>query len=181
MASAYIYAIRTVSGNQPNCDRIIEDASQTFLLGVPVQIAADGGIKEWDGVTTTNAIAGISNEAASNLTTLGVAKTLTFGSVPFQSSAVNIPRGAPLNDGRIGLYSAAPDNVFFGEVGPSQTPVAADLGLSYGLTKDTDGHWFVDRTKTGASVVVKIVKLDTIDTARGVHFVILPAAAQLIV
>jgi hypothetical protein len=52
------------------------------------------------------------------------------------------------------------------------------------MTKDTDGQWYVDKTKTGTpgtattGAVVRIVKLAFWDTLRGVHFVFLPAAIQ---
>jgi hypothetical protein len=200
VASAEIHSIQSVSGNQPRIRRIIEELGQVFLSGVPVQVvAADGGVKEWD-TTLANAIAGFSKEPASNLaatppspltTTIGIggpagaqgAKVLTFGAVPFEPSAVNIPRGAPLNDGRIGFEAADVDTVFYGQVGPAQTTVAGDVGKTYGMTKDTDNHWFVDKTKTGANAVVQIVKLDPNDlsaTPRGVYFIVLPAAAQII-
>lgn len=201
MASAVIYAIGTVSGNQPRMRRIIEEAGQTFILGTPVMINnADGGIQAWDGTTVAAGIAGFSKEPASNLgatppspTTFNIGiggpsgaasgKVLTFGSVPYQPNAINIPRGAPLNDGRVGFETADADSMFYGQVGPAQTAVASDVGKSYGLTIDTDGHWYVDRTKTGGSAVVEIVKLDPNDnsaTPRGVYFVVLASAAQLV-
>lgn len=201
MASAEIHAIQTVSGNQPRIRRIIEEAGQTFVSGTPLMIkAADGGMQAWDGATVVAGIAGFSKEFGANLaatppspltTTLGIggpagaqgAKVLTFGSVSFQPAAINIPRGAPINDGRTGFETADNDSVFYGQVGPAQVTAATDVGKTYGLTIDTDGHWYVDKTKTGASAVVQIVKLDPNDlstTPRGVYFVVLPAAAQLV-
>jgi hypothetical protein len=201
VASAEIHAIQSVSGNQPRIRRIIEELGQVFLSGVPVQIvAADGGVKEWDGATLANAIAGFSKEAASNLaatpaspltTTIGIggpagaqgAKVLSFGAVPFETAALNIPRGAPLNDGRVGFEVSALDTIFYGQVGPAQNTVAGDVGKQYGMTKDADNHWFVDKTKTGANAVVIIVKLDPNDlsaTPRGVYFTVLQSAAQVV-
>lgn len=179
MASSEIHGARTVSGNQPNIIRQFEEAAQTFIPGTPLSIAADGGIQAWNGSTITNGIVGFSTEPASNLTTLGVPKTLTFGQVPYETSAVNIPRGAPLNDGRIGFEVANSDTIFYGQVGPSQTAVKADVGVAYGMTKDSDGHWYVDRTKTTTNAVVQIVKLSTVDTIRGVYFIVLPSSQQL--
>lgn len=194
MASIEIHSVQTVSGNQARVRRIIEDDGQTFLQGVPVSIeAADGGVQEWDGVTIAFGIAGFSLSAGSNLTTTGVAKTLTFGSVPNETSAVNIPRGAPLNDGRVDFETATDDTVFRGQVGPSQTALATDVGISYGMTKDSDGHWYVDKTKTtvGTNTVCTITKLDPTDQGgyplsvpptapRGVYFTINPANQQLV-
>ncbi len=184
MASAEIHAVQTLSGNQPRMRRIIEEATQTFVNGTPVQVSAvDGGVQAWDGVTIAQGISGFAYEPASNLTTTGVAKTLSFGSVPFEASAVNIPRGAPLNDGMVGFEVATDDNVFKGQVGPAQTAVNADVGKQYGM-KDTDGHWYVDRTKNnvGVNTVVTVTKLDPQDqsaTPRGVYFQITTPAQQL--
>ena len=184
MASSEMHAAQTVSGNQPQVRRIIEEATQTFLQGTPVMLAADGGVQAWDGATIARGLAGFCNEPASNLTTLGVQKTLTFGSVPFETSAVNIPRGAPFNDGRVGFEVANDDSIFRGQVGPAQTAVVGDVGVQYGMTKDTDGHWYVDRTKltVGTNTLVVIVKLDPADqsaTPRGVYFKVIKAAQQL--
>lgn len=178
MASARMYATRTVSGNQPVMRRLKEKAAQTFKSGVPVMVdPVTGFIIEWDGVSLVGGIAGIAKEPANNLTTSGVAQQATFpGDVPNQSSAQNISRPY-FNDGLIEVEIAAADTVFFGEVGSAQTPVQADIQQNYGMTKDADGHWYVDRTKVGAAAVVKIVKLDDNDS-RGVQFVVLPAAAQ---
>ena len=180
MASIEIHAARSVSGNQPGMARIIEEATQTFLSGTPVMLASgDGGVKAWDGTTLAAGIAGFSKEDASNLATVGVPKTLSFGSVPNQSAAVNIPRAAPFNDGKIGFEVASDDNVFKGQIGPSVTTTPQMVGVAYGLTKDSDGHWYVDTTKTGVNSAVTVVGLDPLDTLRGVFFVVLRTAQQI--
>lgn len=180
MASAAIYAISTVSGNQPRMVQISEDAGQTFLFGTPVQInSGNGAITAWDG-TTIPAIVGIVRTNGQNLASAGVSNPLHYGSVPNQSSAVNIPVGQPLAYPRCIVETANEDSVFFGQVGPAQTTAATDVGKSYGMTKDTDNHWFVDKTKTGASSVVRVVALDQFDTTRGVWFVFIPADVILI-
>lgn len=193
MASSEIHSVQTTSGNQPRIRRIIEEAGQVFLSGVPVQIASgDGGVKEWDGATVAFGIAGFSKEGGNNLGALGVLPTaavtptqsLTFGSVPNETSAKNI--GRPLfNDGRIGFEAADGDTIFLGQVGPAQTALASDVGKQYGMTKDGDNHWFVDKTKStvGTNTVVQVVKLDPNDqnaTPRGVYFVVAAGAAQLV-
>jgi hypothetical protein len=196
LATALIKSIRTVSGNQPAIRRLPEEAGQTFLDGTPVQLAAgDGGVQAWDGVTVAQGIAGVAKEIASNLAVTGTQPTMfgagaigavkaslgpgTRADVPNQPLARTIFRGAPYNDTRVGFEVANADTVFYGQVGPTQTPVASDVGKVYGMTKDTDGHWYVDRTKVGASAILTIVKLDTIDTLRGVHFQFNQAAQQI--
>jgi hypothetical protein len=192
MASAEIHSIQTISGNQPRMRRIIEEATQTFLSGVPVQVAAgDGGLKEWDGTTVARGIAGFSKEFGNNLAALGVLPTASVpgvqpsaGSVPFEPSALNITRPF-FRDGRIGFEVAVEDTVFLGQVSPSQTALATDVGIQYGMTKDADNHWFVDKAKltVGTNTVVTVIKLDPNDqaaTPRGVYFVVTTGAQQLI-
>ena len=191
MASAEIHSIQSVSGQQPRMRRLPEEALQTFLPGTPLQIAAgDGGMKVWDGVTVAFGIAGFSKEFGNNLAVLGVSPTaasnptpqLGQAVVPFEPGALSITRPF-FRDGRTGFEVAVADTVFLGQVGPLQSTLATDIGKQYGLTLDSDGHWYVDRTKSGASAVVQIVRLDPNDqsaTPRGVYFIVLPSAAQLV-
>lgn len=183
MASAVINAIGTQSGNQERMRRISEKAGQTFLMGVPVMFDnVAGGIKEWDGATVAGGIAGVSKEPASNLAATGVAQfqTLSNSPVPNQPLAQPIVRGAPYNDGRIELTLADTDIQYFGQVGPAQVTDPTMPTKQFGMTKDGDGHWFVDTAKVGGNAVVQIVKLDQFDTTRGVWFVFLPSAQQLL-
>lgn len=183
MASQEIHSARTVSGNQPAIRRLPEEAAQTFLAGTPVQIdVGTSGVQAWagdSGGAVTDAIAGFALSAASALTTVGVPETLHFGSVPNQPSAVNIPRGAPLNDGKVDFEVAVDDTVFHGQVGPLQLAAITDVGISYGLTIDADNHWYVDKTKTVTTPCVRVVGLDENDV-RGVYFVVLRASQQLL-
>ena len=179
-----IQPVKTISGNQWAARRIIEENAQTFKLGTVVALAADGGILAWAGATLTGAVGspvGISYEAASNLASTGLGApvpnspvtglgaTLSFGSVPNESSAKNIPHGAPINDGRVGFIVALADTVFsatFGNAGAAATPAFTDVGVSYGLTIDTGANfWYVDKSKTGASAAVKVVGLDLRDAS----------------
>ena len=194
MSTALIQEIGTVSGNQMRMSRLIEDAHQTFLAGTPVMLFTNGGLRAWDGSTVINGIAGIAKDFGANLATAGVALGtqmtpgdippdgggISFGSVPNMPAAVNLLRPY-FNDGRTGIVLVIPDTLFFGQVGPGQAqPTVADIGKSFGLTKDTDNHWYVDRTKTGAGVaVVEITGLPKWDVKRGVLFQFLSAVAQI--
>lgn len=179
MATALIQERSTVSGNQWRMERYPEKAAQTYLQGVPLEMDVTvGAMIEWDGTTVAAAIAGISKDFGANLASTGVAQQQTFGSVQNEAAAVNISRPY-FNDGKTGFIVANQDNVFYGQVGPSQMVAATDLTKTYGMTKDSDGHWFVDKTKTGASAVVRITGFDQYDTTRGVLFVFLAAASQI--
>lgn len=184
MASAVIFANGAQSGSQPRIRRLPEKNAQTFIMGVPVMIdAATNSIKEWDGVTVAQGIAGVAKEPASNLTATGVKQFQALANNPVvnQPLAQKIVRGAPYNDGRIGFEMADTDIQFFAQVGPLQTQAnVGAVGSQFGMTKDADGHWFVDTTKVGAAAVCQVVKLDTIDTVRGVWIVFLPTAQQLL-
>lgn len=206
-----IYVAQTISGNTPDTQSIIEKAGQTFLFGVPVQIGGTGAIQEWDGATVAAGIAGVSLVAASNLASDGAGSpgafqqvgfpgaSPTFGKVPFQPSAVNIPRGAPFVDGRT-IFTLASQDIIYeaqvdnsaGNVAADYTPVATDVGKEFGMTKDANGQWYVDRGKTtvGTNTVVIVKEIEPNDLSPSVpgagiinarvRFVIKDAASQII-
>lgn len=196
-----IDAVKTINNAPPIVSRIVEEASQTLVNGTPVELAADGGVKAWDGTTLT-IICGISNEDAHNFGTLGpgaptglkpytgAGAQLTSGTVPNESAAVNIPRGVPFVDGRLGFYSVSPNGspIFrgmFGNAGAPATPTVANVGVNYGLTIDSNNkYWYVDSSKTGANAVLKVVSLDPVDGSTSgarVLFAFLPSAVVEVV
>lgn len=192
-----ILLAKTQNGMVSPTKRVIEKLSQTFKYGTPVQIdnGVDGGVKEWGATVATDLIAGFSTEDAQNIASTGldapgplkayggVGSALTYGSVPNQTNAKNVARGGPVQDGRVSFEPALSGSVFSGAVLSTQTTVATDVGKSYGLTKDTDGFWYVDRTKTTVNACVQIMALDPLDGPKlggRVLFVVLPASAQVL-
>jgi hypothetical protein len=183
VASIEIHSVQTVSGNQPRIRRLAEAAGQTFLSGTPLALNASGFVIAW--VVNTQGpgqggLIGFAKEFGANLAVAGVAAQQTFGSVPNESAAVNISRPF-FNDGRTGVETADLDTVFLAQVGPAQTALQSDVGKQYGLTIDTDNHWFVDKTKTtaGTNTECTIVRLDPNDqsaTPRGVYIRMLASA-----
>lgn len=184
MASIEIHSVQSVSGNQPRVRRMAEKAGQTYLAGTPVFIDATGFVLAVvSPATTAVPLVGFSKDFGANLAASGVAQQQTFGSVPNESAAVNISRPF-FNDGLTGIEVATPDTVFLGQVGPAQTALITDIGTVVGLTKDTDNHWFLDKTAAGANKVATIVKLDPNDqsaTPRGVYFTLIAAAFENVV
>ena len=193
-----ITAIKTVSGNSPMTRSISEDASQVFFFGVPVQIDAAGFVQEWDGTTLTNALAGFSKQTGSNLATPGKGApptfgsvgppgtNVTFGSVPNEPSAVNIPHGAPMVDGRTVFEAADSDTVFEGQIDNSNAGAYAStqamIGATFGLTKDATGHWYVDVFKTNAVRIQAFNHADGIGVnAARAWFTVLKSVQQLVI
>jgi hypothetical protein len=182
MASAIIYGSRSQSGTQPAQRRISEKAAQTWLMGVPVNVDSTGNLIEWDGTTVAAAIAGVSAEQARNRTTAGTPQVIPATNfVPAnQPNAVNITL-PPFDDGKLNIYISNQDTIFFGQVGPSQLASAVVVGKAYGMTKDSDNHWYVDTTKvtSGTNTVVIVVGIDDYDP-RGVYFKFQAAAIEVV-
>jgi hypothetical protein len=189
-----IYPHRVLSGGamQAAMRRIAEKATQTFLIGTPVQIeVASGFIIACAAIVSaaTAFIAGFASEFASNLTTSGVAKTLTQGTVQNQPLAFPIPVGVAPNDGTVGLHEAIDETLFVGVLGHSGTAALAItaqtmLGAIFGLTKDaTNLYWYIDMNITtvanGACVQITDF-VDPVGTLNGkLEFKVLHAACQL--
>jgi hypothetical protein len=148
-----IYPYRTLHGGPPAVLRLVEHASGTFKVGTPVFFDTDGAVKAWSGVVVTSKCAGIAAPAGSNLSSDGVAKTTTFGSVRNQSSAVNIPRGAPLNDGKITIWKADPQTQFVAAWDDADTPALTDIGTQLGLAAGSGGYWAVDQAYSDSIVI----------------------------
>jgi hypothetical protein len=173
------------NNNSFNATRLIEEASQTLYAGTPVSIASgDGGVQAWVANTQgpgQGGVIGISYEAGHNYASTGLGapipfqpltglgSSLTFGNVPNEPNASNIPMGAPFTDGRLGFILPGPDTVFsatFGNNGNTATPAATDVGKQYGLTLDSNSiYWYVDKNKTtgGTNTVLTVVGLDPRD------------------
>lgn len=186
MATSLMNSVQTISGNQPRIRGILEAATQTFLAGTPVALNASGNVIAWAGViyaTTVGAIIGVAKNPGKSLTTAGTPKQITQGSVPNQPLAQNIQRPYFDPDGATLLETADPDTIFQGQVGPAQSVTQANIGVQYGLTIDTDGHWYVDTAKVtaGTNTAVIVVRLDPNDQAtvkRGVFFRFVVGAVQ---
>jgi hypothetical protein len=198
-----IIQVQNKANTTPFTKAMVEAAGQSFAIGTPVQKNTSGYAQAWDGATVTAGILGVAESFGLNLATpgagaptypwgqvTGTIATQTYGTVPNQPLAVNFALGTPVSDGRTLYVEANPDNIFeamfdnsSGAVAADWTPTIADIGVSYGLTKDSAGpFWYVDKGKTGAGAAIKIVGIDTVDgytlNAR-VFFTFLPASVQI--
>lgn len=198
---AEIEVIQTKQNTTEFTDAPQEASAQTFLKGTPVQLNA-GFVQAWDGATVAAGILGITAEDAHNLATNGAGAPTpfgivgfpgtgtTFGTVPNQPNAVNIPLGAPASLGYIDVFEANLDTIFMAQVdnntGAAATPTLANVGTQYGLTKDVNGHWYVDFAKVtpGTNTVLVMVGLHSIDgsiaNAR-IMFQFIKSAMQVVV
>lgn len=188
------------AGTTPYTSAQPEKAGQTFAFGTPVQLAS-GYVQAWDGTTVSAGILGIAESFGLNLGSNGLGAPTppfggitgsgaiqTYGTVPNEPNAVNIALATPISDGRTLYMEPNQDNIFqalfdnsAGTVAADWTPVQADLGVNYGLTKDASApYWYVDKNKTGASAVLQIVGLPAGSYANApVNFVFLSAAIQV--
>lgn len=198
----YIYPVQNTTNTTPNTAADLEAASQTFKFGSPVQRNGSGYIQVWDGTTITAGIIGISESFGLNLATAGAGfptapfapvsgaiAIQTYGSVPNEPSAVNTALGTPVAEGRT-LYTEAIDENYFlgmldnsaGAVPSDYTPTQATIGAKYGLTQDSNGNWYVDLGKTGASAVLQVLQVypqDGFIVNARVIFKILAASSQI--
>lgn len=177
-----------------------EAAGQTFPSGSLVQLNGSGYVQVWDGTTVSAGILGVSESFGLNLGTAGsgaptppfggitgTGATQTYGTVPNEPNAVNIAIGTPISDGRTLYMEPNQDNIFqalfdnsAGAVAADYTPVQASIGVSYGMTKDASGYWYVDKSKTGGSAIVQIVALPNGSYINApVNFVFLTSAIQV--
>lgn len=196
-----ILQVQEKAGTTPFTSAQPEKAGQTFLSGTPVQLSNLGFVQAWDGTTFTAGILGVSESFGLNLGTAGAGAPVppfggitgniaiqTYGSVPNQPNAVNIALGTPVSDGRTLYIEPNSDNIFQalfdnsnGTVAADWTPVQADIGVEYGLTKDANGYWYVDKHLTGGSAVVQIVGLPLGSYLNApVTFVFMTAAVQVL-
>lgn len=172
--------------------RLLEKLTQTFLIGTPVQVDASTGFVQACATINSAAtalIAGFSAEFGASLTASGTPKTLTYGQVQNQSSAVLIPVGAPPNDGTTGIFEAVDSTIFVGTLGNSSDGTLAitaqtQLGSIFGLTKDAgNNYWYIDQniTSTSGGACVQITDfVDAVGTLSGrLGFKVLHAAQQL--
>lgn len=158
-----VYKVLNQAHATPQMVRELEDASQTFQVGVPCMLVA-GLIQE---VTFSGAdiIYGVSAEHAHNLTVAGTAQDLSEGAPPNQPSGVTTPVGAWIRDGKIGLYVANGTTVFSAALKAGQVFTQALLAAAtpYGLVKDVaSGFWYIDNTdnSAGNNNVVTLLGVD---------------------
>ena len=173
-----IIQVQNKANTTPFTQALAEAAGQTFAWGTPVQKNAAGYVQAWDGTTVTAGILGIAESFGLNLATPGAGAPVppfgqitgnvsisTYGSVPNQPGGVNIALGAPPSDGRTLYTTPWPDNIYeamfdnsTGAVAADWTPAQSDIGVTYGLTKDSAGpYWYIDKGKTGAAGVAQII------------------------
>lgn len=182
-----IIPVSTVSGNAEAIWNYLEGASQTFVQGAPVKLSAGAVIVAASAFANTAPIVGFSTLPGHNLASAGKGASPlfgsigfpggapTFGTVPNQPSAVNIPHGAEYVDGLMGVYQAVQDTIFEGQVDNSTgagtlAATTTMIGEFASLVTDTNNNWYIDLntlSTTQGTLVVLIVGLNPLDLASG--------------
>lgn len=161
-----VWKVKGNSDALPQLRRLLEVAALTVKIGTPVVVSAGYAIERTAIAAVSAIIAGFTTEAAHNLASSGVAPQggsgLTYGSVQNQPSAVNIPVGAPMADGALGVDIADENTIFQGDTDTAHALAVTDVTAIYGLTKNAgNGQWFVDTTITveAAGACVEVLEL----------------------
>lgn len=181
-----IVPVSTISGNQEHIFNYLEGASQTFNNGTPVVISAGSVIASTSPLSTTNLLCGIAALAGHNLASAGKGASPIFGSigfpggsptvgsVPGQTSAVNLPHGSPYVDGLMLTWQSVLDTIFEVQVdnstGASFTGLIADVGKYVALVTDANNWWYADRNTiatTAGTLPCRILSLNPQDLASG--------------
>jgi hypothetical protein len=181
-----IVPVSTISGNQEHIFNYLEGSGQTFNQGTPVVISAGAVIASTSPLSTTNLTAGICAYPGHNLASAGKGASPvfgsigfpggapTFGSIPTQPSAVNLPHGSPYVDGLMLTYQSVLDTIFEVQVdnstGASFTAGVADVGKFAALVTDANNWWYLDRNTiaaTAGTLPCRILSLNPQDLAVG--------------
>jgi hypothetical protein len=174
-----VWRVNNATHALPQILRLAEGVGITVNVGTPVVVMAGYVVERTLVASTDQPIAGFTVEAGHNLTANGLppigGSGLYYGQVPNQINARNVPLGAPMADGALGVYMATDETIFVGKTDSPHALAYADIAQLYGMTKDpTTGNWFVDTTITGASttttpglLVQPITLVDPIGTLGG--------------
>jgi hypothetical protein len=191
-----IIPLITTSGNTEQTQGIPEKATQTFKIGVCVQL--NGGFtQQWDGATYTQGIVGVSLSPGANLASNGLGAPgpfgqitgpgaiQTYGSVPNQPNAVNIAIATPMVDGRTLVALANSDTIFEiqcdASTGATYALTQANIGTQYGITIDAGGTMYLDigKTTVGTNTCCQVLRLNPYDTGNNNRAQIVFTSPQL--
>jgi hypothetical protein len=204
-----IIAVQTVSGNQEDIFNYLEGATQTFNNGTPVVVSSGAVIASTSPLSTTNQLVGIAMYAGHNLASAGKGASPlygsigfpggapTYGTVPNQTSAVNLLHGSPFVDGLMPVQIAVEDTIFEVQVdnstGSSQAATTSAIGKYYALITDANSWWYLDlntAATTPGTLPCVVVSLNPQDLVAGstttqvnngrVRIRFLPGASQLV-
>ena len=186
-----IIIVGTLSGNAPGIFNYPESNAQTFPAGSPVALSS-GSIIVWGGTTALNSggasanlITGIALVGGFNYASAGAGAsplfgsigfpggTPTLGSVPNQTSAVNLLHGSLFANGLSLVAQATTDTVFEAQVdasgGAQFNMTTSNYGAQFGLSKDSSNTWYVDTNKTtvGMNTCVTLLNINPQDFVSG--------------
>lgn len=181
-----IVVVQTVSGNMESLFNYPEGATQTFNNGTPVVVSSGAVVASTSPLSTSNQLVGIAMYAGHNLGSAGKGASPlygsigfpggapTYGTVPNQTSAVNLPHGAPFVDGLMPCQLAVEDSIFEVQVdnstGSNYTASTSDLGKYAALVTDSNNWWYLDRNTIATSpgtLACVILSLNPQDLAAG--------------
>jgi hypothetical protein len=156
--SVHMQPARLPGGLVPSVTYADQNVAATFLRGAVLAIAA-----------------GLVNEAAADPAAIYGVALAGANSSPGEAAANN---PVQITGPRRKVAVARADNItVFGALlytgGVLTTPTVADIEAQYGLTKQANGLWTVDKSKTAGSARVSVKSIDAVSGL--VYFKFLPA------
>lgn len=144
-------------GGTTSTRHYVVKTGEDFVRGAPLTINA-GEVDEidTDDVTLVVGVAGAADATA-------------FG-YDMGDSPVTITG----RENTVPVFVANPNTVFYGQLSNGTTalvaPDAANVGVAYGIIRQSDGSWTVDEADT-TNLVVRVIKFDTsLDSPGRVYF-----------
>lgn len=153
------------SSGTPSIQHRTIGAAQTFKIGAPLKSSA--GL----AVEATSAA-----DAAANL--IGFSNTIPESTFGF--GAADSPATVTGRENTVAVIVGNRSTVFYGQISTGTSalvaPAVSDIGVAYGLVKQADGYWTVNRSDT-TNLAVTVTAIDTsVDGPGRVYFKIRQAS-----
>jgi hypothetical protein len=142
----------------PQTEHFLLNTGQTQLIGAPMKLSS--------GLATEASSAA---DAATGLIGFAAAKNQSA----FGYDAADSPTTITGRENTIPVHTGTRGNTFYGQISTGTSaivaPAQADVGIAYGLVKQSDGYWTVNRSDT-TNVAVVVTGIDPTLYGTGVVF-----------
>lgn len=145
----YFIGPANVHGGKPQTRELGVAASQTFKVGA-ILVYSSGLVAE--GGANPTAIVGVAAAPANS-------------ALGYELSDATVTTPVTWAENLIPVHLADTESVYVSKITNNSAvyiaPVAANVGVQYGLTEQSTGEWTLDISKTGANARAMVVDIDT--------------------